>query len=263
MRSPSASSMSGSDSLSLPASTPSLVSPGARSASSYFSVGEPTTPQSLPSPTRAFFRLALESPQATTPDDWFDKASESVPASGTLHGALSLPPLLPRETHSRSPPPLTISDSTLRARAASIQSAPPSPTMAHSHRVPSLRNLLNPVPTDSDSEVATGMQAALLKRSLSDSSQPWLPPRALTRPPFDRRAATFHVRLATIESRSPSAFDADSAPSPADPSSRRASLALSTFESDSVPLSARATGEPAAGLGILAAAAVYIDSQVA
>ncbi|GAA5864458.1 hypothetical protein JCM3774_005134 [Rhodotorula dairenensis] len=268
VRSPSASSLSGSDSLSPPASTPSLVSPGPRSASSYFSISEPATPQSLPSPTSAFFRLALESPQATAPVDWFDeKESESFPMPGTAGETISSTPPSPRNSHLSSPPHLTLLDPTLHARATFVQSAPPSPSMAHSafsHRVPSLRNLLNPAPSDSEvgagTQAAIGTEAALLVRSLSDSSRPRSPPRGLARPPLGRRAVTFETRLATIVSRSPSAFDADSAHSHADHITRRTSLALT--ESDAaLPSSARPHGGEPAGLGILAAAAVYVDSQ--
>lgn len=265
--SPSESCSSGSDILSVPDSTPSLVSPGARSASSYFSIDEPTTPLNLPSPTSAFFRLALDSPGATTPVDWFANQKPQSPRASGLVGAVVA--LISPDPRLRSPSPLWHSRQGNDDELAhhSVQSAPASPTSrqlrVHSHRLPSLRNLLNPDPAD----IERG-EAVLLKRSLSDGSRPSSPPRSSVgaRPQLGKRLATFHdCRLATIVSRSPSAVDAESAYGGSSSSSRRTSLTLSVgpgtdFGSTVAALAAQ-PNYGSAGLGILAAAAVLVDNS--
>ena len=263
-------SYSSSDSLSVPESNPSLVSPGARSASSYFSIDEPTTPLNLPSPTSAFFRLALDSPGATTSLDWFlDHKPQSSRASGLVGGVTSVPPLSPPDPRDRSPPPPSLSrlDNNDAMAHHSVRSAPASPTSGlrgHSHRLPSLRNLLNPDPAD----IERG-EAVLLKRSLSDGSRPWSPPRSsvVARPLLGRRLATFdESRLATIVSRSPSVIDVESAYGGSTAGSRRTSLTVSLgpgTDSGST-VSAAVAAKPnygSAGLGILAAAAVLVDNS--
>jgi hypothetical protein len=267
--SPTESYSSGSDSLSVRESIPSLVSPGARSASSYFSIDEPTTPLNLPSPTSAFFRLALDSPRATTPVDWFvDHKSHSSRASGLVGAVVPLPSLIPPGLRPRSPPSLSPSRRTNDDDSApqSVRSTPSSPTSeprASSHRLPSLRNLLNPDPAD----IERG-EAVLLKRSLSDGSRPSSSPRSsvVTRPSLGRRLATFDDRrLATIVSRSPSTVDIESAYGGSIPGSRRTSLTLSVGTgNDSGSTVSTLAAKPnygSAGLGILAAAAVLVDNS--
>ncbi|GAA5965629.1 hypothetical protein JCM8115_005458 [Rhodotorula mucilaginosa] len=267
--SPTESYSSGSDSLSVRESIPSLVSPGARSTSSYFSIDEPTTPLNLPSPTSAFFRLALDSPRATTPVDWFvDHKSHSSRASGLVGAVVPLPSLIPPGLRPRSPPSLSPSRRTNDDDTApqSVRSTPSSPTSeprASSHRLPSLRNLLNPDPAD----IERG-EAVLLKRSLLDGSRPSSSPRSsvVTRPSLGRRLATFDDRrLATIVSRSPSTVDIESAYGGSIPGSRRTSLTLSVGTgNDSGSTVSTLAAKPnygSAGLGILAAAAVLVDNS--
>ncbi|GAA5980034.1 hypothetical protein JCM10908_001506 [Rhodotorula pacifica] len=266
-----------SDCLSPPESTPSLVSPGAQSASSgYFSICEPTTPLSAPSPTDAFFRLALDSPQAVNTPYRFDQASHSARASGLVGSIASSAASIESSNLRRLSRSLEQAFDHVdeHKKPSYVQSAPASPTSSrrpYSHRTPSLRNLLNPEPMEVDDSPAEYYEACHLTRSLSDGNRPRSPPPVLKRPPLGRRLATFDARrLPTIVSCSPSLVDDanSSGVGSVDWSSRRTSVAdASVAESSSGRVAnaptTEAGGLPAAtgtGLGILAAAAQLVDS---